>query len=518
MTYDGQDVQSIHYTRLPFHTPVRPSGFQNGAGFATTPLAVPPYQNFGFPTAQPQLLLQYGGQSGDREADRERWKYGFERYVERDVCSKHAEHTAQVIGADMSENCFGGLETDGNGHMEIDDEYLGCDDNQGHRIFYSQQQNQGSRQWDVYPTAPPQQGLGSSINGWQQGSWYGQAQYGPPQYRQQYVQYSNFETPIPLIPPWYDPDIPPLPILHPAEGVGEPVNGKPDVLDVAEYERSEGDNEATNLDGNIEMAEASMSALTISETPVGATQSPKGIAKVPSSSHWGRNQPMQYRLPRPLPSREYINRMSLVSRALDKPRPLLVVLDLNGALLRRKRGSGSFVGRPRLTEFLRYLLREHKIVIWSSAKPHNVEAICDKLFTPAEREKVVAIWARDKLRLGNNYNDRVQVYKQLSWLWADKKIQSSHPDPQSTWTQFNTVLVDDSVEKGASEPYNLLLIDEFEGKPEQMDTDVLGQVVQHLERLKWQSNVSAFLKIMPFLTVPGKKFDWANVVPHSPHR
>ncbi|KAI7466269.1 hypothetical protein KC367_g6407 [Hortaea werneckii] len=204
-------------------------------------------------------------------------------------------------------------------------------------------------------------------------------------------------------------------------------------------------------------------------------------------------------IPRPMPTFNYVKTANGISKTLDKPRPLLIILDLNGTLLFRKSRGASFVGRPKVQEFLQYLLAKHKVMVWSSATPTNVELMCEKLFAPHQKDKLVGIWGRDKLHLSpTQYNQKVQVYKQLRWAWGDHSVASSAPPSTGEWDQENTVLIDDSEEKAASEPYNLLKIDEYEGTAEQDEMDVLGQVVEYIEKLSRQSNVSAYMRKHPF--------------------
>ena len=198
---------------------------------------------------------------------------------------------------------------------------------------------------------------------------------------------------------------------------------------------------------------------------------------------------------------------------MNSARPLLVVLDLNGTLIYRPNKGSNFVARPKVNEFLHYLLNNHNVMIWSSAKPKNVERMCDKLFTTEQKDQVVAIWSRDRLRLPEGaYNQKVQVYKQLTWIWKDKKIQSANPNPVDFWSQENTVLIDDSVEKAASEPHNIIRIQEFEGRRDQMESDVLGQVVKYLETLRSEIDVSAYMRWEPFEFDPEEAFDWTAIV------
>jgi hypothetical protein len=217
--------------------------------------------------------------------------------------------------------------------------------------------------------------------------------------------------------------------------------------------------------------------------------------------------PRLYLLKRPDPSAEYMMQATEGPETLPAPRPLLVILDLNGTLLYRKqRGGSSFQARPFVNEFLQYLFKFHHVMVWSSAQPRNVQRMRSQLIGQQDKDKLIAVWSRDDLRLPKHaYKEKVQVYKQLSWVWSNKSIQAKSP---ATWSQADTVLIDDSVEKAASEPYNIVQIEEFEGKPEQMRIDVLGQVVQYLETLRGEKDVSAYMRSKPFVFDPGMSFDW----------
>lgn len=211
---------------------------------------------------------------------------------------------------------------------------------------------------------------------------------------------------------------------------------------------------------------------------------------------------------RPVPTPSYLQRAMQPAQSLDISRPLLVILDLNGTLLFRKNRSknSSFIPRPHVSEFLQYLFANHIVMVWSSSKPENVKKMCSTLFTADQQSKVTAVWGRDKLRIPPAaYNMKVQVYKQLPWVWSNLEIQASNPVSGDNWSQANTVLIDDSIEKSASEPFNLIELEEFEAKPEQMTTDVLGQVALYLDDLRSQSDVSAYMRQHPFVYASGNK-------------
>lgn len=193
----------------------------------------------------------------------------------------------------------------------------------------------------------------------------------------------------------------------------------------------------------------------------------------------------------------------------NTPRKLLVVLDLNGTLLFRTSKGFEFTPRPKVDEFIGYLMKHHRVMVWSSARQQNVDPMCAQLFTKAQHQRLLAIWGRETLRLpAGAYKSKVQVYKQLSWIWTDKHIKALNSDSSEAWDQSNTVLIDDSVEKAASEPHNLICLEAFEDRPDQKSSDVLGQVVKYLELLKWGKDVSAFMRVVPFAYNADEVVDW----------
>lgn len=227
-----------------------------------------------------------------------------------------------------------------------------------------------------------------------------------------------------------------------------------------------------------------------------ATREPK-----PARDFRSREDLTPLQTKRPTPSPFYIQKAERPAKPqLDRPRSLLVILDLNGTLLHRQKrgGDNSFIARPNLDSFLDYLFDNHRVMIWASSRPENVHMMCERLFTPEQLAEITAIWGRDKLHLSPKmYKSKVKIYKQLSWVWEDRLIQAR--DPLEKWCQTNTVLIDDNRDKGASEPYNVMEVDNFEATAEQMkDKNSLDQVVDYLEILRWQRDVSVYMKSQPF--------------------
>jgi hypothetical protein len=203
----------------------------------------------------------------------------------------------------------------------------------------------------------------------------------------------------------------------------------------------------------------------------------------------------------PDPTADYIAASLLPSMKTENLRDILVIIDLNGTLLFRPNRANptSYVERPFAPHFIHYVLCNFKVMIWSSAKPENVSAMCRTLFTDAQRRKLVEEWSRKHMGLSPaDYVQRVQCYKRLQTVWKDSKIQRAHGGLQfpGKFDQTNTILIDDSAEKARSEPFNILQIPEFDGQKE--DPDTLRKVAEYLDLLKFQTNVSSYMRVDPF--------------------
>lgn len=204
----------------------------------------------------------------------------------------------------------------------------------------------------------------------------------------------------------------------------------------------------------------------------------------------------------PEPTPLYIKTSLSQPVTLRQPRRILVIMDLNGTLLYRpnKRNPFNFIQRPHARQFLDYCVDTFHVAIWSSARPENVDKMVSQLLSPEQRSKCVVIWGRDRFGLSPaDYSSRVQCYKRLSTIWNDPQVAASHPAAAhgQRWDQTNTVLVDDSAEKGRSEPYNILQLPEFEGLANE-PADVLPQVHDYLNTLCYQANISSYIRRHPF--------------------
>ena len=131
-------------------------------------------------------------------------------------------------------------------------------------------------------------------------------------------------------------------------------------------------------------------------------------------------------LPAPQPTQEYLDQAAGEPTTTDTPGQMLVILDLNGTVLfRPNRNAKTMIQRPFLRPFLRYLFENFKVMVWSSARPDNVKALVNQALDNDLRSKLVAQWARDSFGLSpTNYQQNVQVYKNLNWYGAG--VKSSH--------------------------------------------------------------------------------------------
>ena len=241
--------------------------------------------------------------------------------------------------------------------------------------------------------------------------------------------------------------------------------------------------------------------------------------KLPTSTKKTERKPGLWQPAKPLPilkpTNAYLTLASRQTFRLHHPQCLLLVLDLNGTLLHRKVGSSNYTPRPFLPEFLNYCLSNHKVLIWSSATPKNVSAICARLFTTEQRTALLGEWARDTFGLNaDQYAQKTQVYKGLDRIWANEKVQHTHhrSNMGGRWDQHNTLLLDDSVLKAIAQPHNLVQMPEFtKSGDSKAGNDVLGQVTSYLEEARMWDNVSSFVKTSRFKAEKDWGWDWSEM-------
>ncbi|KAJ5985043.1 hypothetical protein N7522_012239 [Penicillium canescens] len=237
----------------------------------------------------------------------------------------------------------------------------------------------------------------------------------------------------------------------------------------------------------------------------------------------------------PAPTQAYMQQSSQEPQQSSSKRPLLIILDLNGTLIFRKKRvfPPKFARRAGLDQFLASLIKNYSVMIWSSSQPPTVNAVCEKLFPGAMHDKVVALWGRDKFGLTQRqYNNKLQVYKQLHKVWETPSIQGAFPgneslrdvpsaaatttrramvqkasvqqkamvdtknlQPGHRWDQTNTILIDDSKLKALSEPFNILEIPEFTNDPKIDESTLFAKILHRLDILSHHDDVSKVLRV-----------------------
>ncbi|KAG0345009.1 hypothetical protein BG004_004024 [Podila humilis] len=196
---------------------------------------------------------------------------------------------------------------------------------------------------------------------------------------------------------------------------------------------------------------------------------------------------------------------------LSSPQKLLVVLDLNGTLFyRAKNNIRTVTARPHLDDFLDFLFNHCRVMVWSSAQPVNVQKMLSHGF--GNRIPLLdRVWARDMFRLPqHDYVRKVLTIKDLEFIWEgieqERKLATKEELAQEklalVFDQTNTVLIDDSTAKIQLQPYNGLALKEFDEQHAKSGTDdELPKVIKYLEKLIYQQNVSAYMRLHPFTSV-----------------
>ncbi|KAI0246242.1 hypothetical protein BJV78DRAFT_1135588 [Lactifluus subvellereus] len=195
------------------------------------------------------------------------------------------------------------------------------------------------------------------------------------------------------------------------------------------------------------------------------SSSPERYSSPPSPDLYRERSPQ----PPECPSPSYLEFTSIPSKTLSEPTPKLLVLDLNGTLVLRsprppKSSRGQYhqfqrpatrrvMRRPYLTALRAYLFAPQTqawldVIVWSSAQPHSVEDMVQHAFGE-DRDRLVAIWARDTLGLTDNH-------------YPPKSDRS--PQQRATRSRHSaatTILLDDSHAKAARQPFNHLCVPEY---------------------------------------------------------
>ncbi|EOR01483.1 hypothetical protein E3P92_00478 [Wallemia ichthyophaga] len=199
-------------------------------------------------------------------------------------------------------------------------------------------------------------------------------------------------------------------------------------------------------------------------------------------------------LPPPRPSSGYIERVARTQVTQVKKRRQLIVFDLNGTLIATK--SRNDKQRPHLAQLQKMLFDHHRgqfdVMVYSSAMRHNVARYVDSAFNATHRQHLKAVYTREDMSMSaRDYKNKVQTYKDLELVWHGSEADGSDADAEHPqYSQYNTILVDDSAEKAAFQPWNLLQVSTWDGS----STDsMLVALLGVLDDIRGSNNVSHYL-------------------------
>ncbi|KAI6014564.1 hypothetical protein PISMIDRAFT_672343 [Pisolithus microcarpus 441] len=230
-----------------------------------------------------------------------------------------------------------------------------------------------------------------------------------------------------------------------------------------------------------------------SQSPLARPQSPPRPRPPPPEPESSRR--------RAGPDAGYLALAAQPSTTPDGSSRKLLVLDLNGTLLvrgPRQRTSrfGSQTGRlrsvyprPYMPAFREYLFTSETrewldTMVWSSAQPHSVQDMVDRVFG-ADSDALVAVWDRKSLGLSSaEYHQKTATTKDLSKPWqflrldispdvVDLETESSTLNP-TLHSALTTLLLDDSPHKAVLQPYNHVCIPEYDSPRRKLDLDALA--------------------------------------------
>ncbi|EWC45091.1 hypothetical protein DRE_06230 [Drechslerella stenobrocha 248] len=219
----------------------------------------------------------------------------------------------------------------------------------------------------------------------------------------------------------------------------------------------------------------------------------------------GRNsEEPEIQLEAPEPTLEYLEATEEPAKRLDSPekRELLIILDLNGTLFYRERsGNGRKIvhqshPRPWISKFFEYIFREHKVVFFSSAMQGTVLTLLNGILREEYRPQVLRIFTREDMDIPEEFfRCKVSTFKRLDMVWDSLRLHHHSWD----FGQHNTILIDDSERKAASEPYNHVLVPEYTSELKIAGKDaVLKRVSGYIEEARGWDNVSAYVRANPF--------------------
>lgn len=123
-----------------------------------------------------------------------------------------------------------------------------------------------------------------------------------------------------------------------------------------------------------------------------------------------------------------------------------IILDLGGVLIDREREPGTIYYYAGADDFVRRLLDEYNVAIWSSMMHKNASPIISRVFGARSKE-LVFTWFRDRCMLVPLTAHSYDIVKPLSTVFSCATFVDWTQDSQPMYNLTNTIMIDDSITK-----------------------------------------------------------------------
>ncbi|KAG6850266.1 hypothetical protein H0H87_002168, partial [Tephrocybe sp. NHM501043] len=146
-------------------------------------------------------------------------------------------------------------------------------------------------------------------------------------------------------------------------------------------------------------------------------------------------------------------------------------------------------------------------MVWSSAKPFNVNKMVDATFGD-KKTHLMKIWARDRMGLdATAYDRKARTVKDMRTVWKEL-ARNGYPYHSS----YTTLLMDDSHDKARLQPYNHIVVPEYEKDLRAHDLSVL-KVLQPkpnamLKRLRFDDTLLCAVGILEVVKKQANVANW----------
>jgi TFIIF-interacting CTD phosphatase-like protein len=167
----------------------------------------------------------------------------------------------------------------------------------------------------------------------------------------------------------------------------------------------------------------------------------------------------------------------------------LVVLDLDHTTIFFNKEKGDITSRPNLAEFLKFLLRNYDVGVWTAGDEDYAYLIVDEVFQ-LKRDQFKFIWSREdcqelikiKKKYVENRKGMVIKHKKifvkpLAMIWKTNLAKTRG------WNKNNTILIDDTPSSCSQNKENCIMIRGFNGEEDDRE---LKKIREHLYWTKFE--------------------------------